>query len=109
MIDETLEIRKKQFANLNDPDDGFPGFSKRLNRLIDMTDLDAPPLNKGRGVWLASLTNSSKAATSDWLKKDKPPKALTLRFLIEYFCNHLPPIVHEPLKIECWVVYGDLN
>lgn len=106
---KSLEQRQQEYASMETPHDGFPGFSERLNRLIDMTDLNAPSLNRGRGVWLAQLTQSSKAAASDWLKKDRLPKALTLRFMISHFADHLPPIVHDPLKIECWVVYGDFQ
>ncbi|MFC1336815.1 MAG: hypothetical protein G8D89_18305 [gamma proteobacterium symbiont of Clathrolucina costata] len=84
----------------------FPGFSERLNHLIDLTDLEIPPLDDGRQAHIASLLQSSKMAPGDWLKKDKPPKTSTLRKLVTYLLRHISGN-HNPLKVEAWLKYGD--
>lgn len=106
----SLNDYQNEFMKMNaSGNELFPGFSSRINRIIDMTDLSAPSKDYGRGAWLANLTQSSKSATSDWLKKDKPPKPSMLRKLIYFFCRHLPPVMRSPLFVECWVLYGDLS
>ena len=82
------------------------GFSDRLNWLLDLSDLDAPPLNNGRISWTAEITNSSRPAVMDWLKHDKPPKSVTLRKLVIFLHNHLPPIFREVPALEAWLRYG---
>ncbi|MBX2807163.1 MAG: hypothetical protein KTR20_00895 [Cellvibrionaceae bacterium] len=84
----------------------FPGFSTRLNQLIDLTDLGIPPLDDGRQAHISSLLQASKMAPGDWLKKDKPPKTSTLRKLVIYLLSHIAGD-HSPYKIEAWLKYGD--
>lgn len=84
----------------------FPGFSHRLNKLIDLTDLDIPPLDGGRQAHIASLLQASKMAPGDWLKKDKPPKNSTLRKLVNYLLLHIPG-THSPLKVLAWLKFGN--
>lgn len=84
----------------------FPGFSDRLNKLIDLTDLGIPPLDGGRQAHIASLLQSSKMAPGDWLKKDKPPKNSTLKRLVNYLLSHIDGS-HSPLKIQAWLKFGD--
>jgi len=82
------------------------GFSERLNWLLDLSNLNAPPLNNGRVSWTAEVTNSSRPAVMDWLKHDKPPKSVTLRKLVIFLHNHLPPIFSEAPVLEAWLRYG---
>ena len=84
----------------------FPGFSNRLNILIDLTDLNIPPLDDGRQSYISTLLQASKMAPGDWLKKDKPPKTATIRKLITFLLSHIPG-EYNPLKVEAWLKYGD--
>lgn len=86
--------------------EAFPGFSERLNHLIDLADLDIPPLDDGRQACISTLLRASKMAPGDWLKKDKPPKTATLRKLVSYLLSHIPGELN-PYKIEAWLKYGD--
>ncbi|MBX2808156.1 MAG: hypothetical protein KTR20_05935 [Cellvibrionaceae bacterium] len=101
----------KQIQELNEvthkiASEVFPGFSARLNQLIDLTDLGIPPLDDGRQAHISLLLQASKMAPGDWLKKDKPPKTSTLRKLVVYLLSHIPGD-HSPYKIEAWLKYGD--
>ncbi|MCU7917253.1 MAG: hypothetical protein KZQ95_02705 [Candidatus Thiodiazotropha sp. (ex Epidulcina cf. delphinae)] len=84
----------------------FPGFSKRLNHLIDLTDLNVPAMDDGRQAYISALLQASKMAPGDWLKKNKPPKTTTLRKLVIYLLSRIPGD-HNPFKIEAWLKYGD--
>ena len=86
--------------------EAFPGFSERLNNLIDLADVDIPSLDDGRQAYISTLLQASKMAPGDWLKKDKPPKTATLRKLVNYLIAHLPGD-HNPYKIEAWLKYGE--
>ena len=66
----------------------FPGFSQRLNELIDMSSLDIPK-DWGRQMALASIVNTSKMATGYWLKNDRPPKASTLRNIVVFLTENI--------------------
>lgn len=90
-----------------DDDDSFPGFSKRLNQLIDMTDLDIPDMDGGRQSYLSNLLNISKMPPGYWLKKDKPPKTSTLRRLVAHLLSHIQG-THNPITVEAWLKYGDV-
>jgi hypothetical protein len=83
------------------------GFSQRFNDLISSTYLKAPELNKGRGAWLAKLSNSSKPTTSDWLLHDKPPQSIRLRALVIFLADYLPEKDKNVPMLEAWVLYGD--
>ncbi len=84
----------------------FPGFSERFNFLIDLTDLDVPKLYNGRQAYISSLLQVSKMAPGDWLKKDKLPKASTLRKLLTYFLRHIEGS-YSVYQIEAWLKYGN--
>lgn len=86
--------------------EAFPGFSERLNHLIDIANVDIPPMDDGRQAYISNLLQASKMAPGDWLKKDKPPKTATLRKLVVYLLRHVPGD-HNPYKIEAWLKYGD--
>ncbi len=85
----------------------FPGFSARLNQLIDLTDLDIPDIGDGRQTYIGELLQASKMACGDWLRKDKPPKPTTLRKLVVYLTEHVPGD-QNPYKVEAWLRYGDV-
>lgn len=82
------------------------GFSNRLNQLIDMTDLQIPPLDYGRAAFIAELFKVSKNAAGIWLKKNTPPKASALEKLVMFLVSHIKTNHHHK-KIEAWLVYGD--
>lgn len=86
--------------------EAFPGFSKRLNHLIDLSDIDIPPLDDGRQAHISALLKASKMAPGDWLKKDKPPKTATLRKLVNYLLSNIQGD-HNPYKVEAWLKYGN--
>ena len=83
----------------------FPGFSQRLNELIDMSSLDIPK-DWGRQMALASIVNTSKMATGYWLKGDRPPKASMLRNIVIFLTDRIAKEVN-PLKVEAWLKYGE--
>ncbi len=83
----------------------FPGFSKRINELIDMSSLDIPK-DWGRQMALAAIVNTSKMAAGHWLKGDRPPKASTLRNIVIFLTDHIEKKVN-PLKVEAWLKYGE--
>ena len=83
----------------------FPGFSQRLNELIDMSSLDIPK-GWGRQVALSSIVKTSKMAAGYWLKNDRPPKASTLRNIVVFLTDHIEKKAN-PLKVEAWLKYGE--
>ncbi|MCG8381721.1 MAG: hypothetical protein MJA28_05800 [Gammaproteobacteria bacterium] len=101
--DKYLDFVTVEKANLAEI---HAGFSERLNWLLDASDMNPPPLDAGRVTWLAELTSSSRPATMDWLKHDRPPKGVTLRKLVSFINGHLPPIMSSTPKIEAWLKYG---
>lgn len=101
--DKYLEFVTVEKANLAEI---HAGFSERLNWLLDASDMNPPPLDAGRVTWLAELTSSSRPATMDWLKHDRPPKSVTLRKLVSFINGHLPPIMSSTPKVEAWLKYG---
>lgn len=84
----------------------YPGFSLRLNQLIDLTDLEMPPMSDGRQSHVANLFESSRHAPGDWLKKDKPPKPATLRKIVTFLLHHIEGS-YNGLRVEAWLKYGD--
>jgi hypothetical protein len=102
-----LHRQAKEISQASDTvTEAFPGFSERLNKLIDLADIGIPPLDNGRQAYISNLIQASKMAPGDWLKKDKPPKTATLRKLVNYLLAHLSGD-HNPYKIEAWLKYGD--
>lgn len=83
----------------------FPGFSQRLNELIDLSSLDIPK-EWGRQMALSSIVKTSKMATGYWLKSDRPPKASTLRNMVVFLTDNIEKKVN-PLKVEAWLKYGE--
>lgn len=109
--DEKVVQLHRQIEELNQAPTGtvseaFPGFSERLNQLIDLTDLEIPAIDDGRQTYVGNLFQVSKMSPGDWLKKDKPPKTATLRKLVVYLLSHIEGD-HNPFKIEAWLKYGD--
>ena len=104
-----IETQKHSFEaieNINsDVAKIFPGFSQRLNELIDMSSLDIPK-DWGRQMALASLVHTSKMAAGYWLKGDRPPKATTLRNIVIFLTDHIEKKTN-PLKVEAWLKYGE--
>ncbi len=86
----------------------FPGFSNRLNQLMDHTqDLNIPAMDeRGRIAYIHKITGHSKPAVSDWLKKDILPRDQTLRGLITFLLRHIPGD-HNVLRVESWVRFGE--
>jgi hypothetical protein len=86
----------------------FPGFSERLNLLMDHTeDLNIPAMDeRGRIAYIHKITGHSKPAVSDWLKKDILPRDQTLRGLITFLLRHIPGD-YNVLRVESWVRFGD--
>lgn len=74
--------------------------------MLDLTDLSIPSMNNGRQTYLSNLLNISKMPPGDWLKKDRPPKTITLRKLIAFFLNHISGD-HDPNLVEAWLQYGN--
>ena len=97
------EFEETQAASITEH---FAGFSQRMNELIDLTDIDIPAMHDGRQAYLSSLLQSSKMSSADWLKKNRPPKASTLRNIVVYLLNHIPGS-YNPLRVEAWLKYGD--
>lgn len=84
----------------------YPGFSLRLNQLIDLTDLEMPAMADGRQSHVANLFESSRHAPGDWLKKDKPPKPGTLRKIVTFLLLHIEGS-YNALRVEAWLKYGE--
>ena len=86
----------------------FPGFTHRLNLLIDKAEgLDIPSINdRGRMAYIHKLTGHSKPAVSDWLQKDTLPRDQTLRSLIAFLLRHIPG-EHNVMRVEAWVRFGE--
>lgn len=106
---KVLQFKKQQeeFSSFTtDLEEIFPGFSSRLNELVDKTDLEVPPLDDGRQAYLSELFSASKMAAGDWLKKDKPPKPTMLRKVVAYMLAHTEWATTNPLKVEAWLKYG---
>jgi hypothetical protein len=64
----------------------IPGFSSRLNELLDKCGYS--PSGEGRGRELIAFFNVSKGSASSWLTKDKPPVWSTLNTLVEKLIDH---------------------
>ena len=101
--DKYLDLGTVEKANIAEI---HAGFSERLNWLLDASDMNPPPLDAGRVTWLAEVTSSSRPAAMDWLKHDRPPKGVTLRKLVSFINEYLPPIMSSTPKIEAWLKYG---
>lgn len=84
----------------------FPGFSDRLNILIDRSDVELPPLDNGRAIAFAALFNMSKSRAADWLKRNNPPKPIFLRKVTEYFFNRSNITDSTVEHVEAWLKYG---
>lgn len=84
------------------------GFSRRFNLMIDLSDIDAPPLNDGRVGFAAELLDASRPAVTDWLTKNKPPKETTLFEVVRYFLSHIDSGEDIlPARVVSWLRYGD--
>lgn len=86
----------------------YPGFSERLNYLMDQAEGIEIPDKDGRGrpTFLHKVTGSSRPATSDWVLHNKPPRDKTLRSLVVFFLHHISGD-HNPVRVESWLRYGD--
>ncbi|MET1256983.1 hypothetical protein [Aliikangiella maris] len=122
MQSTVIDIKQSLKADFDATEDAhvseiYDGFSKRFNRLIDISDAEVPPIDGGRVSFLAELFGASKPATSDWLSKDKPPKdgsqrdrsgEATLFRIVGFFLKHIQngdSIV--PARVVTWLRYGD--
>lgn len=86
----------------------YAGFSLRLNRIIDISDIDAPSINGGRVTFVAEMLNVSRPAVTDWLTKNKPPKEKTLFDVVNYLLMHIDggeDIL--PARAVSWLRYGE--
>lgn len=88
-------------------DDGnYPGFSERLNGLLDKANY--PPLDYGRARYLAEEFGVSKSGARKWIREDVPPRPATLRAMVEklYQQNHMA-LLRNTSKAIAWLQYGD--
>ncbi len=106
-LDVVRQVYQAEAENF-DGEECFPGFSERLNHLIDLTQgLDIPALqHRGRLAYVAKITGHSKPAVADWLKKNKPPRDDTLRSLVSFFLHHIDGN-YNTLRVESWLRYGE--
>jgi len=84
------------------------GFSRRLNFLFDMSDIDTPSINDGRISFVAKLLDVSRPAVTDWLSKNRPPKETTIFEVVHYLLKHIDEgddIL--PARVVSWLRYGD--
>ncbi|MFA0809493.1 hypothetical protein [Microbulbifer epialgicus] len=84
------------------------GFSRRLNYLIEISDIDAPSMNDGRITFIAEILDVSRPAVTDWLSKNKPPKETNLFEVVGYFLKHIEggdDIL--PARVVSWLRYGE--
>ena len=94
-----------------------PGFSDRLNFLIDFTDLDIPSMDKGRISAISEICEVSMPAASDWLKKNRPPRdavkdkskdIATLHKLVVFLLKHINSTVKpNTTRVMAWLRYGE--
>lgn len=105
-IDDLLSEETEGSAKhkLAEPDSCFPGFSDRLNHLMDLSP-EIPRINQGRRAFLADISRSSKMAPGQWLHKDKPPKPSSLRIIVPAIISYLEESL-DVLKVEAWLLYG---
>jgi len=107
VLDSHRKAYKQTQAKIDDGASSNPGLSNRMNLLIDFADIDAPPIDNGRITYMAALTGSSKPAVTDWLSKDKPPKAANFKRLVAYLISYVPGGPYTPTRVEAWLRYGD--
>lgn len=106
-IDDHRTSFKRHIQNDVSITANFPGFSKRLNELIDYADIGVPLLkDKGRAAELAQIFDVSPMATADWIKKDKPPRDLALRQIVTYLLSE-SGLKCNPVKAQAWLKYGE--
>ena len=104
----SISKQQKEYRDVPSTDisEIYPGFSNRLNQIIDLTDLDIPALSTGRQAHMVNLFEASRVVVTDWLKNDKPPRPATLRKIVVFLLKHLGGI-HNELRVEAWLKYGD--
>jgi len=102
-----LQNYQKEFNKTHvDESEIFVGFSKRLNYMLDLADINCPLIDRGRQAYIAKVFESSKMASADWLKKDRVPKPLTLRRMVQFLINHISGEYND-LRVEAWLKYGE--
>lgn len=86
----------------------FPGFSSRLNELIDYVYEDVPPKNEGRYTWLSELVGASKPSASMWLDQDRAPRDETLGHIVNHILDGFKGYKSSNIdRIKTWLLYGE--
>ncbi len=70
-LNDRIEFSNTPGATVQDI---YPGFSERINHLIDLSVPSCPPIDKGRCAYIATLTGATKPSVGDWLSRNKPPR-----------------------------------
>lgn len=84
----------------------YPGFSDRLNDLIDRTPFDVPAKGQGRYSWIANVVGTSRPTGTAWLEKNKVPNDATFHALVVFLLNHIEG-KHNIARIKSWLLYGE--
>ncbi len=92
-------------------DDLHPGFSLRLNALLDILEVDVPPITQGRKMWIGRVFDVAPNNATLWLTNDVVPKGARLRSLSDFCFLHLPKKQRpkKSIAIESWLLYGYIN
>lgn len=110
MKNQTVVALHEKFLEKRDLHDGLgktsPGFSDRLNQMIDLTELDAPTVGHGRFAWISKIAGVVKSTGAEWLAKDKPPREPTLSALVDYLLGHLKG-TYDVTRVKIWLLYGE--
>lgn len=111
MSDPKIINMQAAFARLRteggQPETPYHGFSDRLNLLIDKSQLNAPPLARGRSAWLAELTGASNPTVANWLKNDTVPGFEMLDLISRFLISHMKKLNVSPQRLKSWLLFGD--
>lgn len=88
-------------------DNSFPGFSERLNEIVDLLE-DPPPPGRGRQAWFARFLDVPPQHTARWCADDNPVVGWRLKAVCSYLVVNLQLTVTAE-QLQVWLLIGDTN
>jgi hypothetical protein len=108
-VTSLADYRKEfeDFLETEGPMSGFPGFSSRLNNLIDFAEIDVPSVgSRGRATELAAIFGVTYVSVGAWIKDDKAPREDVLRNIVTFLISKTNIGCHS-MKVVAWLLYGE--
>jgi len=82
-------------------DSKYPGFSERLNQLLDWANF--PPFDNGRAKYLGERFGCSKSGARKWIREDTPPRPDTLHNIAAVLKEEIG-YAHDVSKLIAWIL-----